>query len=217
MYTVVVALFSGYLLFPLIISNILTLAVPLLPSTAKIFAQQGITFVSWLIILGFLSWRYPGRLLSYLALKPTRPARYYLWEAIQVLLVMLLMMLAMDFLVKALGGGADRPYENYSSNELKVISFFAVMIAPILEEVVFRGFVQTTFHKIVTPVRAMVFTCLLFLLFHANYFLSMQAMFYVLALGLVLGYWRERTQSILPGMVGHLFNNILASLALFSK
>jgi membrane protease YdiL (CAAX protease family) len=215
MYTVAVGLFSGYILIPLLVSNILTLTAPFLEPAYEIFIQQATTFVSWVAIFFILAWRYRGNILPWLGLNFDRPPSYYLKEAIHVILVMLSLMVMMSLWVKWTGGASERPYETYTSTELRIISFFAIMMAPVLEEIVFRGFVQTTFHKISTPVRSVIFTCLLFLLFHGTYYAKIQALVYVLVLGLVLGYWRERTQSIIPGIIGHLFNNTLASLVLF--
>ncbi|HEY9686361.1 MAG TPA: type II CAAX endopeptidase family protein [Coleofasciculaceae cyanobacterium] len=215
MYTVAVGLFSGYILVPLLVSNILTLTAPFLEPTYEIFIQQATTFASWVAIFFILAWRYRSNILPWLGVDFSRSPGYYLKEAIHVILVMLTMMVLVSLWIKWTGGASERPYESYTSNELRIISFFAILMAPVLEEVVFRGFVQTTFHKISTPVRSVIFTCLLFLLFHGTYYEKIQALVYVLLLGLVLGYWRERTQSIIPGVIGHLFNNALASWVLF--
>jgi membrane protease YdiL (CAAX protease family) len=215
MYTVAVGLFSGYILIPMLVSNILTLTAPFLEPAYEIFIQQATTFASWVVIFFILAWRYRSNVLPWLGVDLSRSPGYYLKEAIHVILAMLTLMVLMSLWMKWTGGASERPYESYTSKELRIISFFAILMAPVLEEVVFRGFVQTTFHKISTPVRSVIFTCLLFLLFHGTYYAKIQALVYVLVLGLVLGYWRERTQSIIPGVVGHLFNNALASWVLF--
>lgn len=214
MYTVAVALFSGYILVPMLVANILTLTIPFLEPTHEIFSRQAVTFLSWVVIFAVLSWRYRCNILPYLGFNISRNPGYYIMEAFKVVLIMLSMMVLMSLWVKSTGMTPEKSYETYNSNELRIISFFAVVMAPLLEEVIFRGFVQSTFHKISPPARSVIFTCLLFLLFHGTYYGKVHALVYVLVLGLVLGYWRERTQSIIPGVAGHLFNNILASMVL---
>ncbi len=217
MYTVAVGLFSGYILIPLLVSNILTLTNPFIEPAYRIFVQQAITLFSWVGIFAFLSWKYRCNLAPYLGIDLSRPKAYYIREALYVMMGMLSLVLLINLWMKSLGLAPDQPYAKYTSNELQMIAVFAIITAPVIEELVFRGFVQSTFHKISPPVRTVLFTCLLFVLFHGSYFSNLQALMYVLCLGLLLGYWRERTQSIVPGILGHLFNNTLASIALFFR
>lgn len=214
MYTVFAGLVSGYLLIPILVSNLLQIAYPFISPSEQIWTEQIATIVTWLCIFVFLGWRYRLNIWHYLGLQMNRPARYYFWESLLVLVVLIALILVFNLLNRALGAVPEQPYEKFSTSEIKVITVFAVLSAPILEELIFRGLVQGTFHKITTPLRTVLSTCLVFLLVHGHYLAKPQAMTYVFLVALVLGYWRERTQSTLPGMLGHLFNNTLASLVL---
>ncbi len=215
MYTVFVSLVSGYLLIPILVSNVLQITYPFITPAGQIWAEQATTVFTWFAIFGFLAWRYRVNLWHYLGLEWNRPARYYLWQSTLVLLMLVTLMVLYNLALRyLLGAKPDNPYDAFTSNEVVVITVFAVLSAPILEELIFRGLVQGTFHKVAPPVRAMLSTCLVFLLVHGNYFAVPHALVYVFVVSLVLGYWRERTQSLIPGMAGHLFNNVIASAML---
>jgi membrane protease YdiL (CAAX protease family) len=220
MYTVSVSLFSGYILVPLLVSNTIILINPFLEPANQLFVQQAATLLTWICIFVFLNWKY-GSLWTYLGWDLSRPKQYYIWETLKLILLTCSFTLMLSglwlFLEKRMPGlplGADQPYANYSVGELIILTAFATLVAPVLEEVIFRGFVQSTFHKISPPVRSVIFTCLVFLLLHGSYFDNVKALAHVLVLGLCFGIWRERTQSLVPGMVGHLVNNGLASMML---
>jgi membrane protease YdiL (CAAX protease family) len=221
MYTVTVCLISGYILLPLLGANLLLLAAPLLPAAAQVFTQQGLTLVTWLVIFALLRFRY-GPLREWLGLVRRRPLRYYAWETLKLLITVSALTLLLNqfwLLLERQWPGSplpleENPYAHYDRPELLMLSAFAVLTAPLLEEVIFRGLVQTTFQKTVSPIRAVVLTCLVFLLFHGSYFDNPRALSHVLVLGLCLGLWRARTQSLWPGIAVHLCNNILASLIL---
>lgn len=220
MYTVSVSLFCGYILVPLLVSNTIVLMNPFLEPANQLFAQQAATLLTWICIFWFLHWKY-GSLWTYLGWDLSRPKQYYIWETLKLILLTCSFTLLLSglwlFLEKQMPGlplGADQPYANYSVSELMMLTAFATLMAPVLEEVIFRGFVQSTFHKISPPVRSVIFTCLVFLLLHGSYFDNIKALAHVLVLGLCFGFWRERTQSLVPGMVAHLVNNGLASMML---
>lgn len=215
MYTVAVALFTGYILMPLLISNILTLINPFIELGARLFVEQGATLLTWASIFAVLNWKY-GHLRAYLGLSLTRPVGYYAWETVKLVLLTVGLNLLMNVIWSAAGvKGGENPYRDYGAADLAVLFSFAILMAPVLEELIFRGLVQSTFHKISPPLRSVIFTSLVFLLLHTNYFDNVKALTQVLVLGLCFGIWRERTQSLIPGMAAHLMNNVLASFVLF--
>lgn len=220
MYTVAVSLISGYILIPLLVTQILMLVNPFLSDTAQLFIQQAITLATWVSIFIFLGWKY-GAIWPYLGLKFSRPTPYYVWETVKLILLTTALTLALSLLwmlveksIPGLKLEEKLPYANLSSAELVVLAFFAVFMAPMLEELIFRGLVQSTFHKVYSPTGSVLLTTAVFLLLHGSYFGDIKALSHVLVLGLCFGIWRERTQSLVPGMVAHWFNNGLASLLL---
>ncbi|MFZ5476334.1 MAG: CPBP family intramembrane glutamic endopeptidase [Myxococcota bacterium] len=84
---------------------------------------------------------------------------------------------------------------------------FVVAGAPLLEELVFRGYVQTELARWVGPAIAAVASALCFGAFH----LSEPAVVPVLTLiGGALAWLRMRSGSVWPSVTGHLVNNTLA-------
>jgi uncharacterized protein len=86
-----------------------------------------------------------------------------------------------------------------------------VIIAPIVEELIFRGAIMSGFSRIYHPVFAIFFSALLFALFHLNPW-QFPAAF---ALGLILGWIRIRTGSVLACIAGHAIHNGLVFLSVF--
>ena len=80
------------------------------------------------------------------------------------------------------------------------------LLAPLVEEVVFRGAVLRVLLEKLTPWKAIVVSALLFSLVHGN----PAQMPYAFIGGLLLGWMYWRTGSIIPGMVYHWVNNSAA-------
>jgi sodium transport system permease protein len=91
---------------------------------------------------------------------------------------------------------------------------FAVLPA-ICEELFFRGFIQTglagAFRGRGAETRAVVLTAALFALFH----IYPEKWLPTFLMGLVLGLLAARTGSIVPGMIAHVLNNVLAVLGAY--
>lgn len=81
--------------------------------------------------------------------------------------------------------------------------FFVGLLAPVCEEIVFRGILYTGFRKNGTPMQAILWTALLFGLFHMN----LNQMLYAAVLGVAFGLLREATGNIWAGIVGHISIN----------
>lgn len=221
-YTVAASLAAGYFLIPLLATQLLVLINPFLGDTEQLFIQQGVTLLTWVSIFAFLHWRY-GSFRESLGLSLSRPIRYYAWETVKLILLTTALTLSMNLLWMWLGKiwpglhlEDKLPYSDFSSMELVVLVLFAVLMAPVLEELIFRGLIQSTFRKFCSPTWAVILTALVFLLLHISYFGDIKALMQVLVLGLFFSIWRERTQSLFPGMMAHLFNNGLASMLLLT-
>ena len=84
----------------------------------------------------------------------------------------------------------------------------AVFIAPICEEIFFRGFVFAGFLRSMPLVWAIILSALLFAVAHADPG-SFAVLFFI---GLALAFLRWRTQSLWPGILLHLLNNGVSAL-----
>lgn len=85
-----------------------------------------------------------------------------------------------------------------------------VVVAPIVEELIFRGLILQGFRKNYKGFTAVVMSALLFALFHLNPW-QFPATF---VLGLLLGWIVLRTNSIVLAILGHAINNFLVLLSI---
>ena len=88
--------------------------------------------------------------------------------------------------------------------------FKVVVIAPVIEELIFRGLILHGLRKNYIAVTAVLISALLFSLFHLNPW-QMPATF---VLGVLLGWLMIRTNSILLAILGHSLNNLIVLLTI---
>jgi membrane protease YdiL (CAAX protease family) len=85
-----------------------------------------------------------------------------------------------------------------------VSGFVVVVVAgPILEELLFRGVILHGLLQSYRRRRAIVASAVLFAVYHLNPWQLLPAF----VLGLLFGYWRASTGSLLPGIAGHMLAN----------
>ncbi len=100
-------------------------------------------------------------------------------------------------------------FKSLSNNPLGVLSM--TLLAPILEEVMFRGAIQGhLMRKYKNPYIGILIASLVFGVFHLN---PVQVV-YASLLGFILGWIYYRTGSLLPVILGHILNNSLACLTM---
>jgi membrane protease YdiL (CAAX protease family) len=117
--------------------------------------------------------------------------------------------LAMGF---ALGWLAphETPLKDFSPSDLKWLGWLSLAVAPIIEETVFRGYLQGTLISKFSTWQSVLITALVFTAMHGVYYTHWAALLYVFGVGILLSLVRNKTQSIWPGMLGHFINNLLA-------
>lgn len=104
----------------------------------------------------------------------------------------------------------DTAFEFGHSHIALLVSFIAsVMIAPIVEEIQFRGFILPAFEKSFGPFFGLTLSSLTF----AGLHLQTNVVIYTFVLAIVLGLMYRRLGSIIPGIALHTINNLLAFLA----
>lgn len=89
-----------------------------------------------------------------------------------------------------------------------IITFSAVFVAAIVEEMLFRGFVQTSLENHFDITKAVMSTALLFVILHLNPWWSIQVMIF----GIILGVIAWKSDSIIPSIIIHAINNSIALL-----
>ena len=108
----------------------------------------------------------------------------------------------------------QNPYVNLPVEKLRIISLLAIFIAPVVEEIFFRGFMQPALIKTAGPFGGILITALIFGISHSQYLNYSVALVAVIAIGIILGVTRYYTNSVMPGIFAHLLNNLFAALSL---
>jgi membrane protease YdiL (CAAX protease family) len=86
-----------------------------------------------------------------------------------------------------------------------VLMVVAVLIAPIVEEILFRGYIQGTLEKYISPTLSLLITALIFSLSHFQFVVVIP----LFILGLLLGALRNHTRSISVPIMFHMLNNVI--------
>jgi membrane protease YdiL (CAAX protease family) len=96
----------------------------------------------------------------------------------------------------------------YNYPDLLIVSLFFIIVAPICEELIFRGFILKKMLSKYGPVFSIVFSAILY----AFIFVNAAGMIEAFALGLFLGIIFYISKSVLPGIIAHFLFNLLAVL-----
>ncbi len=94
-------------------------------------------------------------------------------------------------------------FNELSGGGVVAMAIFSAVAAPVFEELTFRGVIYSGIRKSGSAMQAIVWSALLFGLFHMN----INQMFYAAALGAFFGALREVTGSVLPSMICHISVN----------
>lgn len=98
-----------------------------------------------------------------------------------------------------------------SPGELLFVIIFVAVVPAIVEEMLFRGLIQRTFEKLMSPIVSSVLAGTIFGLYHTNPFELVP----LIGLGVFFGLLRYRSQSLVVPMVAHFLNNLMAVLATY--
>ena len=172
-----------------------------------LLATGGALFVIWARVAGR-----NGRKLSILGLRLRRPA----WlaahgvggYAVLVVLLVLTTVLAPggNPLGAVPGQAGERLLSMAQSVPARVILFILIcVLAPILEEIIFRGFVFPGLRRRMNMSGAVAMSAVLFALMHNN----PAAMIPITLIGVVLAVLYERNLSLVPSIICHALNNTL--------
>jgi hypothetical protein len=103
-------------------------------------------------------------------------------------------------------------FDFFGNNIVGVIfaGFVAIVLAPFVEELFFRGFVLNTLVERISPAWGIVLTSLIFASVHFEF----QSIVPLLILAFVLNILYVKTKSIWPGILFHVLNNTIAFFVL---
>ena len=95
-------------------------------------------------------------------------------------------------------------FSNMEGSWLGIIAI--ALVGPILEEMLFRGAVTTELLNNYSPKKAVIYSALIFGIFHINPAQVLNAFL----LGLLLAWLFYKTHSLIPGILIHILNNSLS-------
>jgi len=97
-----------------------------------------------------------------------------------------------------------------------VLILAAVIIAPLVEEFIFRGLLQQSlFYHYGSLIPALIIPTIIFALFHVGYLFYLPALLELIALGVLLAWLMSKTGNILIPMLTHALFNLSAFSGLF--
>ncbi len=97
-----------------------------------------------------------------------------------------------------------------STAEMAIIVFLAVALAPVYEEVIFRGFLQPALGRVMNPWGALLIVAAAFSCLHSPTSRFFMVPTLIFPLAVALGYAYRRTGRLAAPLMLHLMNNILA-------
>jgi membrane protease YdiL (CAAX protease family) len=95
--------------------------------------------------------------------------------------------------------------------ELAAVLLVVAIVPAVVEELLFRGLIQKTFERLMSPIVSAVLAGTIFGLFHFNPFEIVP----LVGLGVFFGLLRYRSHSLLLPIAAHFFNNLMAVLATY--
>jgi uncharacterized protein len=101
-------------------------------------------------------------------------------------------------------------YTSSSSIHMIIIMILGTLGAGIVEELTFRGLIQSSFHRKYKPALAILLTSALFGLIHFNVVQGISTFL----IGLLLGIITYKSESIYPAIIAHISNNLVSLLML---
>lgn len=188
-----------YVITFLVIQLVLMLLTGVTPGVTGIIVVSALSNLLTLLLFVLLKWSPPSR--SYVR---SRPWVTMCWVAV----------LALGTIIPSEWLSEQIPYEMPPDIAAMLTDmlhnrwgYLAIgILAPLAEEVVFRGAVLRTLLKGMNPWLAILISALLFGAVHGN----VQQFVHATLIGLLIGWMYYRTQSIVPGVVFHWVNNTAA-------
>jgi membrane protease YdiL (CAAX protease family) len=111
----------------------------------------------------------------------------------------------------------ESPLEKLLTTPESIVAFviFGIALAPILEEIIFRGFIYTLLADVYSPGVAVPVTALLFAALHVSQLRgNLPAVGVILLVGYVLTIVRQRSNSLIPSVIMHTtYNSMIFGIA----
>jgi uncharacterized protein len=104
-------------------------------------------------------------------------------------------------------------YNNIVGGMISLVGsiILAVLIAPIIEELLYRGIILKNLVKRYSPVQSVLISAFIFGLMHLNIWQFTAAF----SIGIIIGWWFIETRSLIPCILGHAINNALPFIIIY--
>ena len=135
-----------------------------------------------------------------------------------ILPFILLASYAVDFISKLFGfspGNQEIIMKLLEEDSFSVLVFmviFGTLVAPVIEELLFRGFLHPAIRPVFGKTKTIIFSASLFALVHLNIHVFLQ----IFILGLLLAYLYEKTRSLIAPITVHILHNSITIAFLIS-
>jgi membrane protease YdiL (CAAX protease family) len=184
---------------------------PTLVATSSIAFSLFLTSIvfSWMLSRGST----PGQIISCLGLGKDRLSAKMLGIGILLFIAVIILGLVISAVSTATNVPLPTNVQDVLAGAPLYFLIFTAIIAPINEEIFFRGFLVTKLGKMFGMASGIVLGALIFAVFHLSY-LSVSEFAAALFFGLVAGYAFVRTKSLYPSIVGHMLVNIVTITSL---
>ena len=163
-----------------------------------------------LMIVAVIRLKKGSQLSLYLPFKKVAPLEFFKWLGLSLLVVLLVGNVFQYF-----GFEESKSMDGIMSQmrALPLMYVSVVLVAPIAEELLFRGFVISGLERLKlpdSPSLAVGISAFLWAMLHLQY--HAHEMFQIFLLGVVLGFARLKTRSLVTPVVIHVVNNLAALL-----
>lgn len=210
-------IFTYILIFALSVAAIGILLITGIDANESLFPailQILLSFITLSVIYTIVTKKYNIPFLEAFGISSKKMPAFFIQGITVSFILVISTSLVSYFFTEIIGIHRENPYVNIPEEKLRMISIMAVFIAPVIEEIFFRGFMQPALVKSFGVFGGIFLTALIFGLSHAQYLDYSTALVAVIVIGLVLGTTRHYTNSVVPGIIAHLLNNLFAALSL---
>ncbi|MBY0405096.1 MAG: CPBP family intramembrane metalloprotease, partial [Cyanobacteria bacterium] len=166
---VIVSFLLAYLILPFTGQSFLQLLFPMWEENQMIIGLQFIPLICWWVIFWILQKIYTLPALSFLGLSPLPSWKNLLKYSTFAGIGVLAIVGGLGLLYQASHFTPEAPYEGLSETRLQILSTFAILLAPLLEELVFRGFLYASLRGYYTGWPCILLSSLIFSLCHTSY------------------------------------------------
>jgi len=187
-----------------------------LPNSTISILSYAIQIISLLVILLILNKKYSFKSFSLIGFKSFsffKAIKLSIFAYITYLTVMsLLLYSTVKYNYHLPGIGEQEEHISlFGDNAIGIIllGITAIIIAPLMEEILFRGYILTTINKYYSTFVSILISSILFATVH----LEFQVFIPLLILGIILGYLRTSNNNIYYSIIFHVLNNSIAFIA----